>query len=702
MRRGVAQRPRVRVERLDDHAAAAGPAAAAARELGHERERALLGAEVGEAERGVGVDDHSQRDIGEVVPLRHHLGPHQHAGPRGVEAPEQVEHRAPARYGVGVQAEHRQRGDHALELALEPLGAGAVAGDRHRAAVGARARHGLAVTAVVAGDAPGGPVEHQRHVALRAFPDPAARPAREEVGPAAPVEQDDRLLLARADSIQRFPRARVEQPRRAEHAHELDRRERPAVHPVRKRGALEPRPALRSRGGAPHHQRRSGLHGAALRDPAGVVTGIALLLVGGVVLLVDDDEAEIGERGEDRRPRAHADPRLAPPEPQPLVVALARAEPRVEHGNRVAEALLEAGRRLRRERDLGDQHDGRAATPQRRVGRAQVDLGLPAARDAVQQEPRWLARVHPRLDHGERGPLGRGWLDAPRGRPDGGEGGAAALLGLVQGKKPPGLERTQRGVPAARGAVQPGGRLRSLRERLERGALAASEPDSDLAQRGPARVGDRRGEHPTYPHPRQRADPRPRGEDEREPARRRGAVLLRRPEAEPHELRRHAPVQRRQGLHEALRGQLALIGKVDHHPEETALAERDDEHRPNVDLVHIAGEPVVERAPQRPRRGERLDLRDHGPTVRRPPDAASVRLTRGYASARGPEPRRVAHLPGAPLVALDPELLLPGAACGGHAAAGGGRIAVPTPAAPRAPRGPRPPGAGPPCRSSPT
>ena len=102
------------------------------------------------------------------------------------------------------------------------------------------------------------------------------------------------------------------------------------------------------------------------------------------MLLVHDDEAEIGERSEDRRARSYADPRLPPPEPQPLVVSLPRPEPGVENGHRVAEALPEAGRGLRRERDLGDQDDRRAAAPQGRVGGAQVDLGLPAARDAVQ------------------------------------------------------------------------------------------------------------------------------------------------------------------------------------------------------------------------------------------------------------------------------------------------------------------------------
>src|SRR5205823_6529933 len=56
--RGVLDRARLRLERLDEDAAGR-VAAAAARELGEELERPLLGAEVGQAEPRVGIDDRS-------------------------------------------------------------------------------------------------------------------------------------------------------------------------------------------------------------------------------------------------------------------------------------------------------------------------------------------------------------------------------------------------------------------------------------------------------------------------------------------------------------------------------------------------------------------------------------------------------------------------------------------------------------------
>ena len=79
-RRGVGR------ERLDEHATALRTAAGATRELRDERERALLGAEVGEAQRAVGVDDDAERDVREVVALGDHLRADEDPARRRLEA----------------------------------------------------------------------------------------------------------------------------------------------------------------------------------------------------------------------------------------------------------------------------------------------------------------------------------------------------------------------------------------------------------------------------------------------------------------------------------------------------------------------------------------------------------------------------------------------------------------------------------------
>jgi hypothetical protein len=73
-------------------------------------------------------------------------------------------------------------------------------------------------------------VKHERDVAVRALPHTSAGTTGEEVRPSAPVEQDDRLLLAAADLVERLARALVERARRAGHSNDLHRRQPPAVH----------------------------------------------------------------------------------------------------------------------------------------------------------------------------------------------------------------------------------------------------------------------------------------------------------------------------------------------------------------------------------------------------------------------------------------------------------------------------------------
>ena len=81
----------------------------------------------------------------------------------------------------------------------------------------------------------------------------------------------------------------------------------------------------------------------------------------------------------------------------------------------------EARHQLRRQVDLGHQHQGLASEREGPVGRAQVDLGLAAAGDAVQQHRPRLARRHRRGDAlaglglGRRQGRRRGGVDRRRG-----------------------------------------------------------------------------------------------------------------------------------------------------------------------------------------------------------------------------------------------------------------------------------------------
>ncbi len=167
-----------------------------------------------------------------------------------------------------------------------------------------------------------------------------------------------------------------------EHAH---RRQRTAVDAGGQAQARNAAIALGARSGAAEQQQRTAVACAARSHVAGVVAGVAFVLVGGVVLLVEHEQPESLDRREDGRAGTHADARLARAQPPPFVVALAGAQARVHHRHGVAEALDETPDDLRGEGDLGDEHDRPATLLERGGGGAQVDLGLARAGDAVQE-----------------------------------------------------------------------------------------------------------------------------------------------------------------------------------------------------------------------------------------------------------------------------------------------------------------------------
>src|SRR5581483_8744317 len=197
---GVLDRARLRLECLNDDASGRLPPAPAG-ELGEELERPLLGAEVGEAEAGVGVDDGGELDAGEVVSLRDHLRADEDGAVGGGEALERRAELAGLRDGVRVEADPLELGDALLELALEPLRAGADPGELGGAAGGARLLRRLARAAVVAAER-SVPVQRQRDVAVGAAAGGAAGAAVEGGRDPAAVEEEDRLAAVLGETAE--------------------------------------------------------------------------------------------------------------------------------------------------------------------------------------------------------------------------------------------------------------------------------------------------------------------------------------------------------------------------------------------------------------------------------------------------------------------------------------------------------------------
>src|SRR5205085_379899 len=161
-------------------------------------------------------------------------------------------------------------------------------------------RRSLDVGAVVADEAAGAAVDDQRDVAVGAAPVVAAGAAGEPGREAAAVDHHDRLAAGGADALQGGPGIRVDRAAAGvglAHVDQADRRQAAAVDPLRQLEARQLEPGLRPRGRGPGDEHGAGTLGAAAGDGAGVVSRVALLLVGGVVLLVDDDQAEVADRG---------------------------------------------------------------------------------------------------------------------------------------------------------------------------------------------------------------------------------------------------------------------------------------------------------------------------------------------------------------------------------------------------------------------
>ena len=204
----------------------------------------------------------------------------------------------------------------------------------------------------------------QPGVAVRTGEPMAAAPAERERRKAAAVEEQQRLLAALDRGLHRLRKPRRDEaPARRAFALEVDRldvRQMLAAEALRQ-GELLVAAAPRvdfgfdRRRRRREHDRNTADAGAHHRHVAGVIAHAVLLLVGGVVLFIDDNEAEIGVGQEQRRARADRDRRLARRHRRPGARAQPLRELRMPFRRPHAEALGEAVEHLRGERDLRHQ-----------------------------------------------------------------------------------------------------------------------------------------------------------------------------------------------------------------------------------------------------------------------------------------------------------------------------------------------------------
>ena len=381
---------------LEDDLARGLAAPGPARHLRQELEGPLRGPEVRDAQAHVGVHDPDQGHAREVVPLRDHLRADEHVDLALLERGQRLgEHPAPAGT-VAVEPLDPRAGQRLLHRLGHALGAEAGEAQVGPAARRARRRRLRLVTAVVAERRAPPLVQRERHRAVRAHGLLGALAAEEARGVAPPVQEDEALLAAREPGGEGVAEGRAEDGVAAglEHGpavHDLDAREALRADALREEEALVLAPQrvrVRFDGGSGRAENhRAPLEARAHhRHVAAVVARALVLLVRPVVLLVDDDQPEIGNRREHRGARSDDHPRVALPDAPPLVVPLPRRELAVQHGHRPPEARPRGPQEHRRQADLGDEDDRAAAPFERRLDGTEVDLRLAAAGHAVEQE----------------------------------------------------------------------------------------------------------------------------------------------------------------------------------------------------------------------------------------------------------------------------------------------------------------------------
>ena len=235
---------------------------------------------------------------------------------------------------------------------------------------------------------------HQPGVADRAGEAMSAGAAQCQRRVAAAIEEQQRLLAL----FDRLPDM-VGEPRRDEAAarrrfpaqiDRLDVRHVLAAEPRRQRDALIASLAridlrLDRRRGRRQDDRNPGDMRAHHRHVAGVIVRALILLVGLVVFLIDDDQAQIGIRQEQRRARADHDRRFAGCNRRPVARARTWRQFGVPFQRTDAEPQCEAVQELSGQCDLRHQDQRLLAAADDFGDRLEIDFGLARTGDAIEQ-----------------------------------------------------------------------------------------------------------------------------------------------------------------------------------------------------------------------------------------------------------------------------------------------------------------------------
>ena len=361
---------------LDDRFARIEPPPGAPHHLRDERKRALAGAVVLRIQALIRVQHAHQCDVLKIQPLGHHLGAEQDIRLALGELGKQLFVRSLGVHRVRVHAQHARGRKFVVQLLLDLLRAGCFGKQAFTAAHRAFARDLDRRAAVVAHRAAGHRVIGHARRAGGALGHPSAQRAADHAAVAAPVEEQYRLfsLFQRVDQLAFELRAdHALTPFAGKAAHICNQHirqpgaEEALDQPEHRVFALFCAVIRLDRGGRrAEHEQRVLLGDAVFRHVARMVARRLLGAVRAVLLLVDNEHAEVFHRREHRRARADHDARAAGFDLFEAVIPLAYGQGRVHDRDLVPELRGELPQHLRGQPDLGHEHD-RAFAPRQRL-----------------------------------------------------------------------------------------------------------------------------------------------------------------------------------------------------------------------------------------------------------------------------------------------------------------------------------------------
>ncbi len=266
------------------------------------------------------------------------------------------------------------------------------------AALGAGVRRRKGISAVVTLQLFHPPVVDQGNAAIGAAEHMAALPADDARRKAAPVEKEQALLLLSGPFGQGIFQPQGKLPRRPRtlqplplHINDFDAGQRPAVHaPCQLQQGELSRPGIvirfhrwRCRSQDDHRMVHASPHQGQVSR---VIPELLLLLIRGVVLLIDHNDAEAGEGREDGGTGADGDLHQTFANPPPSVISLTGRQPAVQDGDAGAEARVEAAHQLRGKGNFRDKHQRLPALLQHIFDGGQVNLCFTASRNTMEQK----------------------------------------------------------------------------------------------------------------------------------------------------------------------------------------------------------------------------------------------------------------------------------------------------------------------------